>query len=296
MANVSQWDRGQMLIIGGVLLATTLVILVLLLNSAIYVENFSSRGADSEVDRTVNIQQEIQAEYEAIVSNSESDEEIADWAELNETITDQFSLLVDHHHQRALERGAFLDIGMTLERGLLLDGYQTELDEPVILAEGITGSHSLELIINLTTLEKSTPWNESLKFSAGEWEMFINRTSDEGVQLIGADGETLVSDGNAPEETRIDILGGALNDESGEFDWSSSGTPPTEDGTFELTMDPQNEAAPNIEVSLVANGSTVDSDLDTASPIVDRASLEMQYRSGDLELSMNSSITRWADR
>jgi len=45
MADVNR-DRGQLIILTGLIVAVTMVAMVLLLNTAIYTENLASRGAD----------------------------------------------------------------------------------------------------------------------------------------------------------------------------------------------------------------------------------------------------------
>jgi len=88
MADVSR-DRGQLIILTGLIVAVTMVALVLLLNTAIYTENLASRGADQSGREAM--------EYRTVV-------------------VDDVGELIDEENAR--EHGSYTDVRTNVEDGI----------------------------------------------------------------------------------------------------------------------------------------------------------------------------------
>ena len=99
-------NRGQLILVSGLTLAVTLLILVLLLNTAIYTENVATRGLDSEVGDAANFQQTVDAELAAIIDQYQSENE----CDFIDNVTADISVIQDQQAQRALERGHIANI------------------------------------------------------------------------------------------------------------------------------------------------------------------------------------------
>lgn len=69
---VSRRDRGQMLLVGAFALSLVFVALALLLNSAIYTENLTTRSSGDDTQETVEFSREARLTARGILANLES--------------------------------------------------------------------------------------------------------------------------------------------------------------------------------------------------------------------------------
>lgn len=94
-------DRGQLILISGLTLAVTLLILVLLLNTAIYTENVATRGIDSDIGDAAEFQQTLDAEIRAILENQAPGDE----NDVHQNVTADIDVLLAQQANTSIERG-----------------------------------------------------------------------------------------------------------------------------------------------------------------------------------------------
>lgn len=83
-------NRGQLILITGLVIAITMVAMVLILNSAIYTENVATRGVDSGGDDAIDFRNTvIEGSEEIIEHENESDQVDA---------IDEYTDLVERHY------------------------------------------------------------------------------------------------------------------------------------------------------------------------------------------------------
>lgn len=85
MANVNR-DRGQLILVTGLLVAVAMVAMVLLLNTAIYTENLASRGADQSGREAIEYRATVVDGVGELIDR-ENDQEHPDWNSVNGSVT-----------------------------------------------------------------------------------------------------------------------------------------------------------------------------------------------------------------
>lgn len=212
-------DRGQLLLVGGILLAVMFVVLALLVNTAIYTDNVATRGGDAAGEAL---------EYQAGVVDSVGGLMDAENAHGGHATVGEITLAVENGigeidaamRQNHLRRGAATNV--TVESasdettdGLLIRerdvnefknwdanatavrGFVVELDP-----DNMTVGEPLEIVLNDTRVE-------------------VNRTDDDDIVVEGgtANTECTVDAADVGEVVRFDVTGESLDGESCRFGW-----------------------------------------------------------------------------
>ena len=107
VSSESENDRGQLILVTGLLIAFVLVTLVLLLNGAIYTENLSTRGVDKGANDAMEYQQFVVDNTDEVIERNQDpdhvtlgeDEFVEEIEAINETAKEHY-----------LERGVVTDI------------------------------------------------------------------------------------------------------------------------------------------------------------------------------------------
>lgn len=105
------WDRAQLILVSGLTLAVTMLILVLLLNTAIYTENVATRGIDSDVGDAAQFQQTMDEEIAAIIEHHEGEDEDL----VVKNVTADFEILILQQANSSIERGHVADAEFDVE-------------------------------------------------------------------------------------------------------------------------------------------------------------------------------------
>lgn len=94
-------DRGQLILITGLVIAVLLVAMVLILNSAIYTENVATRGVDKGGNDAIDFRNTVVEGAEEIIEkeNNGGDEGLED--RVNTSIERYVELISDHHIENA---------------------------------------------------------------------------------------------------------------------------------------------------------------------------------------------------
>lgn len=104
MENVSR-DRGQLILITGLVIATILVATVLILNTAIYTENLGTRDTDSDASEVIEFRTTIESGSEEIIERENKREDPSSDNATSEIR--QYTTQVERHH---LRRGVIAEV------------------------------------------------------------------------------------------------------------------------------------------------------------------------------------------
>lgn len=214
-------DRAQLILVSGLMIAVTLLVLVLLLNTVIYTENVATRGIDSDVSDAVDFQGTIDEEIAKLlaVEHSEFDES-DDWSELNESVTHSATILFDQQSHSAIQRGHLADA--TVQHSVR--GIEIDAEGNGTIANNVNHSRDFDITVDSLNEAPSNVTVDATTFTIYETESGGNISVDdteicsfdspEAVTISFANG-TVVADGTVTqceeltEEFETSLDGGA---------------------------------------------------------------------------------------
>lgn len=235
-------DRGQLLLVAGILLAVVFVALALLVNATIYTDNVATRGGD-----TASGALEYQAgsvdtvggliDAENAVTGDEDD-----FADVHGRVTSGVSEINATLRQNELRRAATSDISISgqTEGRLIREHNVSEFGNWTANASAVRG-----FVIDLDTENMST--GSSFRIDLNGTELEVNKTGgDIVVAKVSESSECRV---NAAGVVRFDVTGGRLDGDPCRFGWPEFDTDSEigiEDGdngagTYELTIESNDE-------------------------------------------------------
>lgn len=212
-------DRGQLILVGGILLAVLFVALALLVNTAIYTDNVATRGGDSAGEAL---------EYQAGVVNSIGgliDAENAhgghtDVSNIAQTVEDGAVHIDTAVQQNHLRRGAAASVSVQSDSdnrtsGLLIrEAGAGEFHSWEANATGVRG-FTFELDPDNMTAE------EPLTIDLDRTSLQVNYTGGD-VAVENSSGDTVCSvDGG--DTVHFDVTGKSLDGEPCQFEWPEFG-------------------------------------------------------------------------
>lgn len=233
-------DRGQMILLMGVILAVMFVALAILLNAAIYTDNVATRGGDPAGEA-------LEYQSGAVDSVSRLLAEENDQTD-GTTATDVESAvgnIAESHRQYHLRRGAMAETTADeVHEGLLIEQAASgELtDWNVGDAEAV---RSFEIAFEpdgMSQFDLTT--DEPFEIDAGESSRYVYINEDESEDLVVAKGvgdPVCTADADA-DEVRFDVTGGQFGESTCDVDWPSSidgisfSNGENATGTYDLTV------------------------------------------------------------
>lgn len=248
MANVS-WDRGQMILVSGLLVAVTLLVLVLLLNTAIYTENVATRGIDSDADLVDDVQVVMDREIPAILKAHEpvNDRETLE----NNSVGESVDYFIEHQATLTIERGIVKNSTATITPGIILTA--AEHDDSDRLVRNAETFRRFSFDIDTSGME-----NERIDLVGGDWSLVLNVTQDES-HLEDDVGEPITS-WQTDESVHIDLINETIDGDSCECELvGPDGLPPGTENAVDLTVYGNESAETNI-VTVGTGIETNDSD------------------------------------
>lgn len=203
MADVSyvgRWDdtRGQLILVGGIVVAMALVALVLLLNATMFAENIATRGLDPGADRAYDhaafvedAGAEIVTSENAPVANHDS------WPSVENSISSGVTLVASASERYSFRRfGAYrsVSISSTRQGTVLIQNESREFtnasspsvpDWTLAQTRGIRNA-SMSVAASQTANPSSLTDAFTLRIEGsgdGVWEAYVNSTSDDKVMV-----------------------------------------------------------------------------------------------------------------
>lgn len=205
MADVTARDRGrgQLILVGGIVVAIALVALVLLLNTVLFAENVASQGVDPGVDRAADYTTMAERAGARIV-RIESGVEHESWEAARTSVEDDVGHVSDQSARRSLERhGATASIEVDdPSRGAVLVQNETGPFESTAGDGNWTLVSSTAGVRNFTTTvdasgtstlaDDGEPFTLRVETDADTWEAQVYDSGSNTV-VVGVDGETCES-------------------------------------------------------------------------------------------------------
>ena len=161
MADVSRREHGQILLIASLIVATSFVGLALVVNSAIYAENLSTRETGSEAERVAENQQLAANDLQELIDRSNAAVTENNFAPVRNSYTDDLALWSDSVERQYQRTGRFVEYqpNETVEGTRI---QQTNASRN-FTAGGSAAGRAEWTLVNDTT-------------RAGEFEMTVDRT------------------------------------------------------------------------------------------------------------------------
>lgn len=276
MAHVTR-DRAQLILVSGLTIAVTLLILVLLLNTAIYTENVATRGIDSDVSDAANFQQTIDQEVAAILAAEKRHAGSYDEAEAN--VSASVGVLLSTLNASSIEKGHL---------------HYTSIEETTpgaIIGENMSESEPIDNVdrirsLNITLVEGSWGNDDYVDADANGEQLTVNRTVN--TIEVEVNGDLVCDVGSVSGNVTYDVTSGEIHwdDESETCEvspWVSSDDWVDGD-TIEFTVFGDEEARYEVVVA------GTDLDQDYAEMYVDSVQMDLEYLSADLTYTTTRTI------
>lgn len=291
MADVShRIDRAQLILVSGLVIAVTLLVLVLLLNTVIYTENVATRGVGTDGGDAISSQQAIESELERLIAAEQAlvDGEAAwedEWNSLSERVEHGTEHTLAHLANRSVMRGTIAETESNMTPGIQANRSTTALTENTTFASNLTETRMFSLTIDPNTSDTSATLTDQRNEN---WTANISVTSDQ--VNVSSDGSELCSVDHAGEPVTLHAHNQTLvrhdgqDIDCGETLWGGEGTPSNEE-MYDITLETE-DGAIEIAFNLIAGGETVapgeDLSDDEAIPFVYRLTVEYTYVTSDL--------------
>ena len=213
-------DRGQLMLVGAVVMAASLLALVVVLNSTIYTQNTnpgSSLGEMNEVERQLEV---VRTDVDRLTDRLGQRDRYVDIHELNATLT----VYSDRKAEQIVDRRpAYLDVTLNesasdLEREVLRQSNRSRAvlsrsnQSDWTLVENATFNEStpFELVIEPRSSTPTTFVAEGE--NGGDWRLNVSQgPSDTVIVDVTYDNGTTVSESVSGNATRVNVTGGAIN-------------------------------------------------------------------------------------
>ncbi len=277
MADVSRFarsDRAQFILVSGLLIAVVLVALVLLLNATIYTENVATRGVDSGANDALQYQETLSVGLAGLVEE-ENEGEYSEWEEVETNVTRGTGILVERLGQQHVERGVIATADVRFDPGVRIWDEEGLNDDEI--ARDVTEVRSFTI-----DPEDLPEEEESLDIVVGENEWVLSLYDDGGV-IAEVNGTSCEKE----SEEEIALQNSDWCD--GEYEWAEDVEP-----GYDIQF--VNGSTVNGEYELVASGEIGDDLQANHTAFVYGATIDLTYRSSQIEYSTNESLEWEAPR
>lgn len=286
MADVTR-DRAQLILVSGLLIAITLLVLVLLLNTVIYTGNVATRGIDSDASEAIDYQRMLDAELGAYFEAENAHNDAETWDALENITNSSLTHVLAQRENRSLERAHIATADIELTPGL-----HAEEDELVTLDDRtIAADAEIARELNLTIDDSDLTDEPILDLVIGDWTLHANYSTG-AIELTEPDGTNLCGESSFSGIVEIDLINETVLDDDGVTECTDDflgedGTPPAGEG-FEISLETK-QATVNGKYRLVGKASGSESYGDYTEPVVYSADIDLVYVTA--ELRYETSIT-----
>lgn len=289
-------DVGQMILVSGLLIAVTLLILVVLLNTVIYTENVATRGLDSDAGEAIEFHEVVLHEGENVISDA-NHEGLSEWSDLKIHAEESLGYIADHQRERAIQRGVIAETDIDLSEGAVVRDEDEIFADANPLVTDVSELRTFEVTVNT---ESTFPEVDSLEDvddedlddtisillddNAATWQ-FSLIIIDSSMSLIEIDPndqrEVLCQDVEDGGQVAIDVEAGMVNGEDCPgFGWNHVESSEEMTTPLEIAFNNGNDATGSFY--LVADGTSTET-VHTYHPIVYAADLDVTYSSSELD-------------
>ncbi|WP_435073168.1 DUF7261 family protein [Halorubrum sp. HHNYT27] len=289
-------DRGQMLLVAGLIVAVALVALVVLLNASIYSENVATRGIEATDGEAMEVRATAVEGTGALIDGTNRNRPADHGAAI--TAVEDGVVDLDAYLARAYaDRGGVTHLTTTaasMERGSYVTGNLTANGtggSNASLAAGVDRTRGFVVGVEPTSLastdESGAVANafriEFADSTAATREVYVYENADSNVTVaVGENGSapTVVCSTPSSGPVDVDLTGSTLGDEGCPGLWTESAG--ELDGSYDVRIERTDAAAGDVQLTaLPESGDAVSSD-HTASPAVYEAVIDLSYRTAEL--------------
>jgi hypothetical protein len=298
-------DRGQLLVVAGLVMAVSLVALVVLLNATIFTENLATRGIETADGEAADVRATaVGSVGELIDATNRADQDSHDAA--NDTVREAVVDLDERMARSYAERGGVVHLETNESRltegwYLATDGNATSLANDTgatayTFVDGIDRTRGFSLSLSVDDLATTTPSNATGEAFHVAFDGPALPESREVYVYRNGSGDVVVANGTAGgdpdvrcsiaaasgEDVALDLTGERLGNAACPGLWPADLVVPTDryaigfgnadaaDGTATATVRPR------------PAGSDPGADHDGISPAVYDATVDLRYRTADL--------------
>ena len=290
-------DRGQLLLISGLVVAVSLVTLVVLLNASIYSENVATRGVEAADGEALEVRAAAVEETGTLIDGTNRNRP-ANHSEAKTAVEDGIAALDAYLARAYADRGGVTHVSgnrTTMENGSYVTGDLTANgtgDANATLAADVDRTRGFVVEVDPGALASTDAAVAPTDAFYVEFDDGVNETREVYVYADDADGNVTVAVGengsdpivvcsvSAADRVAVDLTGGTLGDERCPGLWATSA------GALERPLDvtvERTDAANGTAAAtaLPASGDSVGSD-HTATPAVYAARIDLRYRTAEL--------------
>lgn len=288
-------DRGQLLLVTGLVVAVSLVALVVLLNASIYSENAATRGIEAADGEALEVRAAAVEETGALIDGTNRDRP-ANHSEATAAVEDGIADLDEYLARAYADRGGVTHVAgdaSTMRNGSYVTGNLTANgtgDANATLAADVNRTRGFVVEVKPDTLASTNEADASddaffIEFgnaSNDTREVYVYESDDNVTVAVGENGSdpSVVCSTPSADRVGVDLTGDRTGDERCPGLWAASAG--SLKGPYDVSMERTDEA--NGTVTATArpdSGDAVGSDL-TATPAVYDAQIEFGYRTAEL--------------
>jgi|AntRauTorcE11897_2_1112592.scaffolds.fasta_scaffold00076_54 hypothetical protein len=289
-------NRGQLLLISGLVVAVSLVALVVLLNASIYSENVATRGIEAADGEALEVRAAAVEETGKLIDGTNRNRP-ANHSEAAAAVEEGVADLDEYLARAYADRGGVTHVAgdpSSIRAGSYVTGNLTANgtgDANATVADGVAQTRGFVVEVDPDTLASTDAGDAAANAFFVEFDDGVNETrkvyvyngTDDNVTVaVGENGSdpTVVCSTPAADRVAVDLTGGTLGDERCPGLWATSagalGTP------YDVSMERTGAADGEVTLTVLPDsGDAVGSD-HTAAPAVYDAEIDLRYRTAEL--------------
>lgn len=237
MADVNPFsgrERAQLILVSGLVIAVSLILLVLLLNTVIFTDNVATRGIADETGDALKVQTNAERE---ILTYTESVTG-ADGAAKATAVEAAGERLFAHLETTHGERGIQLQGNVSARPGYALSDEEIDLepDDSMTLGSGVADVDEFSIRVNGADLSDSSEPEDSLELNVngGDWVLYFDRVNGDEVELRDESGP--ICDGESFDDPTVNFVTSEVNGESCDDLWDEDIEPPGVNEPFDMEL------------------------------------------------------------
>lgn len=290
-------DRGQLLLISGLVVAVSLVALVVLLNASIYSENVATRGVEAADGEALEVRAAAVEETGALIDGTNRNRP-ADHAAAATAVEDGIGELDAHLARAYADRGGVTHVSgnaSSVDNGSYVTGALTPNgtgNANATVAADAARLRGVEVEVDPGSLASTDATGAPANAFRVEFANATGATREAYVYESDADGNVTVAvgeNGTAPtvvcsaataDRVAVDLTAGTLGDERCPGLWAV--TAGSLAGSYDATIERTTAADGEVTATALPDaGASVGSDL-RATPAVYSARIDLRYRTAEL--------------
>ena len=298
-------DRGQLLLISGLVVAVSLVALVVLLNASIYSENVATRGIEAADGEALEVRAAAVEETGKLIDGTNRNRP-ANHSEATAAVEEGIADLDEYLARAYADRGGVTRVSgdpSSIRAGRYVTGNLTANgtgDSNATLADGVAQTRGFVVEVDPDELAPTDAAGAPtdafyIEFDDGvneTREVYVyNGTGDNVTVAVGQNGSapTVVCSTPIADRVAVDLTGGTLGDERCPGLWATSagalGAP------YDVAIERTDKANGTVTATVRPDsGDAVGSDL-TSSPAVYDAEIDLSYRTAELRFETTVRVT-----